>query len=103
MPPLNVTFDTNALRIVQPEFYPRDNEDQRSHFATVYHAIKNGSILGFFSDTVITLEGIRNADRPNVFGETQLASSISHPAEDVTVISLTYSGPRTSACVFTRC
>jgi hypothetical protein len=66
---MRITFDTNTFAdVISP------NSSQRPTGATdgakVQEAVKNGSVDGFFCETLITLEGIKNADRSMVFGST---------------------------------
>jgi len=73
--PVRVTFDTNALdRVVRPERYPKD---LRQHaFKKIHKALKDGRIKGFFSETVLTLEGIQKIDRADVFDSTKILTDI---------------------------
>ncbi len=64
--PLTVTFDTNTLAsVVAPETAQRGTGESG---AIVAAAMRAGRIRGFFSETVITLEGIKNVDRADVLG-----------------------------------
>ena len=75
--PLTVTFDTNTLNsVVAPETAQRGTGTSG---ATVRTAIQAGYIQGFFSETLITLEGIENKDRPEVLGKTRPVSEASSP------------------------
>jgi hypothetical protein len=74
--PLTVTFDTNTLAsVVSPETAQRGTGTSG---ATVRTAIQAGHIQGFFSETVVTLEGITNADRSAVFGSTTVNARYRH-------------------------
>jgi hypothetical protein len=67
--PLTVTFDTNTLAdVISPETSqdPTDPADA----ARVRAAIQSGKIQGVICETLITLEGVKNADRSAVFGST---------------------------------
>ena len=65
--PLTVTFDTNTLAsVVAPETAQRGTGESG---AIVAAAMRAGGIRGFFSETVITLEGIKNVDRADVLGK----------------------------------
>ena len=67
--PLRVTFDTNTLAdVVAPESSQRSNG--AADGAKVRSAIRAGIVQGFFCETMITLEGIKNVDRTTVFGST---------------------------------
>lgn len=73
--PLTVTFDTNTLAsVVAPETAQRGTGESG---AIVAAAMRAGRIRGFFSETVITLEGIKNVDRADVLGRTRMVSDAS--------------------------
>jgi hypothetical protein len=66
---MRVTFDTNTLAdIVSPDTSQR--LDGSVHASKVRAAIQAGNVQGVFCETLITLEGIKNADRSAVFGST---------------------------------
>jgi hypothetical protein len=74
--PLTVTFDTNTLAsVVSPETAQRGTGTSG---ATIRTAIQAGDIQGFFSETLITLEGVTNADRSAVFGSTTVNARHRH-------------------------
>jgi len=74
--PLRVTFDTNALeKVARPERFPKDPE--QPIYYKLHEALRTGRIRGYFSETLITLEGIQNKDRPQVLGSTRLESHTS--------------------------
>ena len=78
--PLTVTFDTNTLAsVVSPETAQRGTS---SSGAAVRAAIEVGQIQGFFSETLVTLEGIENRDRVDVLGKTRVVSESSSTAEN---------------------
>jgi hypothetical protein len=86
--PLTVTFDTNTLdAVVSPDTAQRGTG---SCGTIVQDAIRAGRIRGFFSETVFTLEGITNADRPDVLGKTGIAfrSSSSGPNQITSEIAV---------------
>jgi len=71
--PLRVTFDTGALDdMLWPESakQPTDPADA----TWVRAAVQAGVIQGFFSENLVTLEGIKNKDRVDVLGSTRLQS-----------------------------
>jgi hypothetical protein len=71
--PLRVTFDSNAYRqVVDPSRARRDAtlED----LTEINAALRDRRVRGYFSETVITLEGIENKDRIDVLGSTRLES-----------------------------
>ena len=73
--PLTVTFDTNTLAsVVAPETAQRGTGESG---AIVAAAMRAGHIRGFFSETVITLEGLKNVDRADVLGKTRVVSDAS--------------------------
>jgi hypothetical protein len=63
--------------------YPekRDNVqewvDDPADAARVQAAVQTGSIRGFFSETLVTIEGIQTKDRPAVLSSSRLVSSSS--------------------------
>ena len=72
---MNTTFDTNTLeRAARPERHPRD--PRQPEFIKVHDAIKAGRLAGYFSETLVTLEGIENKDRIDVLGGTKLEQQI---------------------------
>jgi hypothetical protein len=78
--PLTVTFDTNTLAsIVSPETAQRDTG---ASGAAVRTAIKAGHIHGFFSETLVTLEGVEKRDRVDVLGKTRVISGSSSKAKN---------------------
>lgn len=67
---MKVTFDTNALEgAARPECHPRNS--WQADFIKVHKAIVAGKIRGYFSETLVTLEGIENKDRVGVMGSTR--------------------------------
>ena len=73
--PLTVTFDTNTLAsVVSPESGQRETGVSE---AAVRAAIEAGRIHGFFSETLVTLEGVEKKDRADVLGKTRLVSGSS--------------------------
>jgi hypothetical protein len=97
--PLTVTFDTNTLdSVVWPE---TAQSRTGTSGAEIQAAIKAGHIQGFFSETLVTLEGIptksrdtpegnRKKDRPAVLGSSQLVSSSSFESENSITIKLAF-------------
>lgn len=78
--PLTVTFDTNTLAsVVAPETAQRGTGESG---AIVAAAVRAGRIRGFFSETVITLEGIKNVDRADVLGRTRMVSDASSTSKN---------------------
>jgi hypothetical protein len=67
--PLRVTFDTNTLAdVVSPEASQQPTNPADA--ARVRAAIQSGKFQGVICETLITLEGVKNADRSAVFGST---------------------------------
>jgi hypothetical protein len=75
---VRVTFDTNALSdVIAPE------TSQRGALGTasgkkVRAAIEADHVQGFFCETLITLEGVKNADRSAVFASTTVDTTNRH-------------------------
>ena len=71
--PLRVTFDTNVLdKACRPERHRKDPQQflmQRTH-----DALANGKIEGFYSVTMLTIEGIMKKDRAKVFSGTRIVA-----------------------------
>jgi hypothetical protein len=66
---LRVTFDTNVLDYAcRPERYAKDPRD----IGKMKRALENGDIEGFYSVTMLTIEGVMNRDRAKVFGDTRI-------------------------------
>ncbi len=85
--PLTVTFDTNALNdVLWPDKaqHPTDPADA----ARVRAAIQAGDIQGFFSETLVTLEGIQKKDRRAVVGSTRLQSESASTDNNTITISI---------------
>lgn len=65
-----VTFDTNVLDLAcRPERFPRD--PRQPALGRVHDALSAGAIEGFYSVTMLTIEGVQNADRADVFASTK--------------------------------
>lgn len=74
---MRVTFDTNTLAdVVAPETSQRPTGAPDG--TKVRAAIRAGTIQGFFCETMITLEGIKNVDRSAVFGSTTTNAHFQH-------------------------
>ncbi len=75
---LRVTFDTNVLDLAcRPERFPKD--PRQPGLSRVHDALAAGEIEGFYSVTMLTIEGIQNADRAEVFSTTKTVSRESPP------------------------
>ena len=76
---LRVTFDTNVLDYAcRPERYPKD--PRQPGLGRVRDALAEGLIEGFYPVTMLTVEGIQNADRAEVFAKTQTVTHELPPA-----------------------
>jgi hypothetical protein len=81
--PVTVTFDTNTLAsVVSPENGQRGTETSG---ATVQAAIQAGHIRGFFSETIVTVEGIKSRERWEVLGQTRTISTSSSEGNKITI------------------
>lgn len=89
---MRVTFDTNTLeKAARPERCARD--PLHPDYLKVHQAIVAGTISGFFSETIINLEGIQKADRSAVLGSTTMSQSeqiTEHPEAGDTVAATTF-------------
>lgn len=71
MTKLRVTFDTNTIdKAARPGRFPKD--PGHADFAKVNAALAAGKLSGYFSETIISMEGIQNKDRALVFNSTRL-------------------------------
>jgi hypothetical protein len=85
-PPLTVTFDTNTLAsVVDPETAQRGSG---AWGAVVAAGIRAGQIQGFFSETIVTLEGIKNIDRSEILGRARVLSDSSSTGVDRVTITI---------------
>lgn len=84
--PLTVTFDTNTLAsVVSPETAQRDTG---ASGAAVRTAIRAGHLQGFFSETLVTLEGVEKKDRVDVLGKTRVVSGSSSSGKNLITLSV---------------
>jgi hypothetical protein len=91
--PFTATFDTGALDdMLWPESakQPTDPADA----TRVRAAVQAGVIQGFFSETLITLEGIKNIDRAAVLSSSQLVTSSSSESENSITINVAFQQDR---------
>lgn len=83
---MKVTFDTNTIdRIARPERYL--TEPSQADYIKIHAALRAGKLKGYFSETLVTLEGIENKDRVAVLGSTRVVSDSRSTGE--TVIGIT--------------
>ena len=67
---LRVTFDSNSLDLVcRPARFPKDG--RQPLMRTVHEALTQGRIEGFYSVTMLTIEGMMRKDRADVFSGTR--------------------------------
>lgn len=67
---LRVTFDSNSLDLVsRPARFPKD--PRQPLMRTVHDTLTQGRIEGFYSVTMLTIEGIMRKDRADVFAGTR--------------------------------
>lgn len=84
---MRVTFDTNTLdRAARPKRFPKD--PRQAEYVKVHDALAAGTITGYFSETLVTLEGIENKDRVEVLGSTRLESKMRATDENTITIDL---------------
>ncbi len=78
---LTVTFDTNTLA---PVVCPATAQlpENKINGAAVRAAIQAGRICGFFSETIITVEGIKGTERWDVLSKTRVFSDATSIGEN---------------------
>jgi hypothetical protein len=70
--PHRVTLDTNVLDLAcRPERFPKD--PRQPLMKKVHDALASGQLEGFYSVTMLTIEGIMRQDRAGVFATTRIA------------------------------
>ncbi|AKJ42293.1 hypothetical protein [Pragia fontium] len=78
---LRVTFDTNVLDLAcRPERFPKDH--RQPHLNKVREALIAKRIIGFYPVTMLTIEGVMNKDRIDVYSGTRML-----PKEEVVTIT----------------
>jgi hypothetical protein len=83
---LKVTFDTNTLAsVVSPETAQRDTGESGG---AIRHAIQNERIAGFFSETIVTLEGIQNKERAEILGKTRVVPEASSTGDNTIALAI---------------
>ncbi len=84
---MRVMFDTNTLdRAARPERFPKD--PRQAEYIRVRDALSAGTLKGYFSETVVTLEAVENKDRIDVLGSTRIESETRATGENTISISL---------------
>jgi len=84
---MRITFDTNCVdKVVRPHLSPKD--PRNSEYQAVSKALESGLFTGAFSETIVTIEGIKKADRAIVFGSTRVRGKEEVPkvTEDGTTV-----------------
>lgn len=75
---LHVTFDTNVLDYAcRPERYAKD--PRQPELAKIHDALKDGRICGYYSVTLLTIEGILKRDRAAVYENTTITTTRAAP------------------------
>lgn len=70
---LRVTFDTNVLELAcRPDRFPKDV--RQPHLRKVYDALLARKIEGYYSITMLTIEGIERKDRASIMANTLVSS-----------------------------
>lgn len=93
---IKCTFDTNQFdKVVRPHIYA--NDPNHADFLKVHRALQDGRVVGFLCETVVTLEGIKVADRASVFGSTTLTHAIAVEDPDRININLKMEQPLRTA------
>lgn len=63
---MRVTFDSNVFQfVVKPDLSPKDPDADA--FRSLNSALRKGTLRGFISETMATLESIKKGDRQNYF------------------------------------
>jgi RecB family exonuclease len=84
---MRVMFDSNTLdRAARPERFPKD--PRQVEYIRVHDALAAGTLKGYFSETLVTLEAIENKDRIDVLGSTRIDSETRATGENTISISL---------------
>jgi Protein of unknown function (DUF2934) len=75
IPSIRVTFDSNRWQpVVVPDKFP--SNPRRDHFVKIQAALNRKDIQGFLSDSIATLEGVPNVDRPEFLTTQDLRARI---------------------------
>lgn len=83
---LRVTFDTNTLDLAcRPERFPKNL--WQDLLTKVNGAVRSGKVKGFYSVTMLTLEGIMRRDRAAVFASSTVTST-AHPTKLAKAVDL---------------
>jgi hypothetical protein len=83
---LKVTFDTNALAsVVSPETAQRGSGKSGG---AIRKAIQDERIAAFFSETIVTLEGIQNKERAEILGKTRIVSEASSTGNNTITLAI---------------
>jgi hypothetical protein len=72
-PPLNVTFDTNALEgVVAPD--SKRAQPEHGTCVEVHEALRTGRIKGYFSEAVLALDAVGRDDKVDLVGSATITS-----------------------------
>jgi hypothetical protein len=93
---MQITFDSNTYRrIATPEVFAKD--PRYTDFGKIHRALTKGIVTGYLSETILTLEGIQNAQRPSYFSASKLDINITECEDDHGAVGITIElGPRDS-------
>jgi hypothetical protein len=84
---MRVTFDTNTMdRVARPERFL--TEPSQTDYIRIRDALRAGMVKGYFSETLVTLEGVEKKDRVAVLGSTQVVSDSRQTGENVIAITI---------------
>ncbi len=84
---MRVTFNTNSVMDLAAPRATQRPELQHAA-AQVRAALKAGRLQGFFSETLVTLEGVQRQHRREVFGGTRIVSRHAVPAPNRMEVSI---------------
>jgi hypothetical protein len=93
---MKITLDSNVYRkVASPDIFVKD--PRHSAFVVIHNAVVAGCATGYISETVLTLEGIQNSQRPEYFAASELDVKFTETPNEHRAIDLTIEvGPRGS-------
>jgi hypothetical protein len=72
---MQVTFDTNTLdRVARLERFPKD--PRQPDYIKVRDALRSKTLMGFFCETLVIIEGIQRKNRVATLGSTEIRTQI---------------------------
>jgi hypothetical protein len=86
---MTVTFDTNTLdKAARPRLHPRDA--YQAHYIKVNAALTTGTLIGYFSETVVTLARVQSKQKADVFNRTSIwqESETERAFDDISIIEI---------------